>query len=107
MDAGKHVVVVFRSRLNEGVDAEYEPEAARMVELVSSMPGFLGIKTFAADDGERVSVIDFDSLEAEQAWRDHPEHLKTQQRGREEFYTGYRIQVCSLLRERTLGTDTR
>ena len=107
MDAGKHIVVVFRSRLNAGVDAEYEPEATRMVELASSMPGFCSIKTFTAEDGERVSVIEFESLAAEQAWRDHPEHRKAQARGRNEFYAGYRIQVCELMGERTYGEDPR
>ncbi len=105
-DEGR-VVVVFRSRLNEGVDSEYGPETARMVDLVSTMPGFRAIKTFTADDGERVSVIDFDSLEAERAWRDHPEHRKAQRRGREEFYAEYKIQVCALLRERAFPGGKR
>jgi len=95
------VVVVFRSRLNVGVDAEYEPEAARMEELAAAMPGFVAIKAFVADDGERASIIEFESLETEQAWRDHPEHRLAQERGRAEFYAGYRIQVCEVLRDRS------
>jgi heme-degrading monooxygenase HmoA len=105
MTQARRVVVVFRSRLNEGIEAEYEPEAARMEELASSMPGFAGIKTFTADDGERVSIVEFESLETEQAWRDHPEHRRAQQRGRSEFYAAYRIQVCVLLRERAFEGD--
>ena len=95
------VVVVFRSRLRDGITDSYEPEAARMYELATEMPGFVSFKQFTAGDGERLSLIVFDSLEHERAWRDHPEHRRAQQRGRDEFYSEYVIQVCELVRERT------
>jgi hypothetical protein len=34
------------------------------------MPGYID---YAAEDGESVSVIEFESLETLQAWREHPE----------------------------------
>jgi heme-degrading monooxygenase HmoA len=74
-----------------------------MKTLASAMPGYLGYKVFTADDGERVSIIEFESLESEQAWRDHPEHRRAQQRGRAEFYAGYRIQVCDVRQDRSFG----
>ena len=49
------------------------------------MPGFVSFKTFRADDGERVSVIEFASEEALRAWREHPEHRKAQELGRATF----------------------
>jgi len=45
-------IVVFRSYLREGVDAEYQPDAAHIHDLVVAMPGFVSVKTFVADDGE-------------------------------------------------------
>jgi len=103
MGQEQRVMVVFRSRLNDGIEEAFEPEAARMKTLASATPGFLGYKVFTADDGERVSIIEFESLESERAWRDHPEHRKAQQRGRAEFYGGYRIQVCEVLQDRCFG----
>jgi heme-degrading monooxygenase HmoA len=67
-----------------------------MLELARTMPGFVDFKSFEADDGERVSVITFDSPEAQRAWRDHPEHRAAQQIGRERFYAWYDISVCAL-----------
>ncbi|HEX4865909.1 MAG TPA: antibiotic biosynthesis monooxygenase [Acidimicrobiales bacterium] len=58
------------------------------------MPGFEGFKTFAAPDGERVSIIVFDSLEHQEAWRDDHEHRLAQRRGRQDFYAAYSISVC-------------
>jgi heme-degrading monooxygenase HmoA len=58
------------------------------------MPGFMEFKAFTANDGERVSVIVFDTLEHQAAWRDDPEHQSAQRRGRHEFYAEYSISVC-------------
>jgi heme-degrading monooxygenase HmoA len=93
------VTIVFRSRLRPDADlAELEVLGARMAELAAAMPGFVSYKDFAAADGEAVSLIEFASLETLAAWRNHPEHLQAQRRGREAFFAEYRIQVCEPLR---------
>jgi heme-degrading monooxygenase HmoA len=92
-DAGRQVVTVFRSRLRPEAGAEYEETAHRMLELARAMPGFVDFKAFVADDGERVSVITFATVEDHRAWRDHPEHRAAQKLGRERFYASYRITV--------------
>ena len=92
------IVTIFRSRLRPEPDG-YADELARMVELVHQMPGFVESKQFTADDGERVTIITFESAEAQRAWREHPLHRKAQHRGRNEFYASYRLQVCELVRE--------
>ena len=94
------VLTVFRSRLRDDAGDDYVELVTEMLELARSMPGFREFKRFAADDGERVSIIVFDSLEAQEAWRDNAEHRAAQQRGRTSFYESYRIQVCEVLRER-------
>jgi heme-degrading monooxygenase HmoA len=91
------IVGIFRSRLRP--DAEgYGETAERMDTLARSMPGFLDLKTFAAEDGERVSVFAFESLDALEAWRSHAEHLEAQRRGREHFYAEYELVVARPLR---------
>src|SRR5690606_1178765 len=53
------IVTVFRSRLKpEGRD-EYMALAPRMAELARTMPGYLSHKSFVADDGERVTIVEF------------------------------------------------
>lgn len=97
---GPAVVTVFRSRLHPSAGDEYAATAERMVALARAMPGFVEFRTYTADDGERVSIIVFDSLAAQAAWRDHPEHRAAQARGREAFYEEYEILVCELRDER-------
>jgi heme-degrading monooxygenase HmoA len=92
------VITVFRSRLRSEANEEYERWARRMNQLASSMPGFVSIKTFAAEDGERVSIVEFESEATHAAWRDHPEHREAQRLGRERFYAEFQIQICTPLR---------
>jgi len=93
------VVTVFRSRLRPDAAARgYQQLASDMESLARSMPGFVDFKSFSAPDGERVSVITFDSIAHQHAWRLHPEHVAAQQRGREDFYDEYEIAVCMRVR---------
>lgn len=92
------MVTIFRSRLRPEAGEEYERWARRMSQLASAMPGFVSLKTFAADDGERVSIIEFESEATHGAWRDHPEHREAQRLGRERFYAEFQIQICTPVR---------
>jgi heme-degrading monooxygenase HmoA len=93
------VIVVFRTRVKPHADFEkLNALNQQMVALVSRMPGFLSIKDFSAQDGEFAVIAEFDSLESVEAWKAHPDHRVAQQRGREEFFVDYRIQVCNLIR---------
>jgi heme-degrading monooxygenase HmoA len=93
------VVVLFRTRLRAETDPDYAPLADRMLALAQAIPGFVSFKHYGAPDGERISVVEFASADAARAWRDHPEHREAQRRGRSDFYSWYRLQVCDQVRE--------
>jgi heme-degrading monooxygenase HmoA len=93
------VVIAFRSRLRDDIRDVYSTHADRIYELGIAMPGYISIKDFVADDGERLALAEFDSLEHLAAWRDQPEHRDAQQAGRDRYYTEYSLQVCSVVRE--------
>ena len=95
------VVVVFRSRLKPGVEREIEALGGRMYALAARMPGFISYREYQAADGESVAIVEFESAETLQAWREHPEHRAAQAAGRERLFASYRIQVCSV--ERVYG----
>jgi heme-degrading monooxygenase HmoA len=90
--------------MREGADlAEYEARSERMNELARQMPGFISVKGYAAPDGDEVVIAPFESEEALDAWRFHPEHVATQRKGREEYreeyYESYCVQLCKTIRE--------
>jgi len=93
------IVTVFRSRLMPGVREEYVSLVDRMVELASDMPGYISHKGFFAEDGERVTIVEFESEEAQRAWRMQPEHRDAKRKAREIYYQDYSVQVCQVIRE--------
>jgi heme-degrading monooxygenase HmoA len=93
------IITVFRSRLRPGLRDEYVALVERMTELARTMPGYISHKGFFADDGERVTIVEFEHEEGMHAWRSHPEHRAAQKLGREKYYLEYSLQVCTLDRE--------
>ncbi|MDE2578959.1 MAG: antibiotic biosynthesis monooxygenase [Hyphomicrobiales bacterium] len=92
------IVTVFRSRLKDGARAEYDPLAAQMSALARAMPGYIAHKVFTAEDGERVTIVEFEDEETQRAWAMHPDHRAAQAKGRRDFYAEYSLQICEVKR---------
>jgi len=88
------VVAIFRSRVRAEHAAEYYALADEMAVIARSMPGFISWKAYTADDGERLSIHEWETSEQLAAWRTHPEHRRVQALGRERFYDEYTLYVC-------------
>jgi heme-degrading monooxygenase HmoA len=99
--AAGQVVTVFRNRLHEPNVARYAERAAEIHALAMTMPGLVDVKTFTAEDGERVTIATFADAEAQRTWREHEEHRAAQREGRDDFYDAYTLQVCETVRART------
>lgn len=92
-------VIVFRNRVRSGLQPAFDQRAAGIYELAERMPGFSSSKDFVAEDGERLSVIEFENAETLRAWREQPDHAKAQAEGRDRWFSEYTLQVCDLVRE--------
>ena len=95
------IVTVFRARLRPEHALEYSALAGDIAAQADAMPSFVSRKVFTAEDGERVTIVEFATRESHDAWAAHAPHRAAQQRGRERFYSEYKIQVCELVRERS------
>ena len=93
------IVTVFRSRVKPEAQEEYANWADRMSELARQMPGYISHKGFVAEDGERVTIVEFESEEAQRAWSAQREHVEAKKKGRSSFYSEYRIQICTVQRD--------
>jgi heme-degrading monooxygenase HmoA len=93
------VVVVFRSRVRPENAGEFYKLRDRMFALAKSMPGFISYKSYASEDGERLSLHEWDSPEHLRAWREHPEHREVQALGRERYYEEYTLYALDSPRE--------
>lgn len=94
------IVIVVRNRLAPGVQEEYGPMAMEMSELARSIPGHISHKGFVAEDGERVTIVEFESEEALHEWKVHPRHLEAKRLGFAKFYSTISYQICSVVSTR-------
>jgi heme-degrading monooxygenase HmoA len=101
------IVTVFRSRLRPGAREEYIALVDRMIELAKTMPGYISHKGFFAEDGERVTIVEFEHEEGMRAWRTNAEHRAAQKKAREIYYSEYSVQVCNVVRESKFKLDER
>ena len=95
-----HVISLFRFRMRDLTPAQrggYNSTAERLLPFASVMPGFISFRHYTSDDDEMLAVVEFASAEALAAWRDHSDHRKAQQRGRNEFYAEYEIINCTVM----------
>ena len=93
------ILTVFRSRLKDEARAEYMALATQVAALAETMPGFRSRKTFVAEDGERVILVEFEDEASQRNWSLNAQHIEAKKKGRASFYSEYTLQVCTVVRE--------
>jgi len=91
------LIVLFRSRLVDAPEG-YAEMAQEMLDSARSMPGFVDVKAFKGEDGERLTVVWWQDEDTLRAWRLHARHLVAQRLGRERWYEYYKIEVAEVIR---------
>lgn len=97
-----YTAVVFTSVRAPDDDAGYAEMARLMDELAAAQPGYLGVES--ARDGVGITVSYWVDDAAARAWKQVAEHLVAQQRGRQAWYSDYRVRVATVHRD--YGPDT-
>jgi len=94
------LVILFRSRLTASAAADGYPEMAdEMEDLARQMPGFVDVKAYKADDGERLTVVWWQDEETLKGWREQVRHRLAQRLGREKWYEYYKLEVAQVVRQ--------
>ena len=101
------VVTIFRSRLKPENQQEYYEWAGRMSALAKTMPGYVSHKSFVAEDGERVTLVEFQDDESQRVWATNLQHVEAKKKGRADFYTEYKLQICRIERESSFTAPAR
>jgi len=93
------VAVIFTSRRTAADAAGYAEAAAAMEALAAAQPGYRGIVSAREADGVGVTVSYWADEASARAWRDHPEHVRIRNAGRERWYESYEVVVASVARD--------
>lgn len=92
------IIVVFKHRPKANVTLQEDEQFMKELYLPAKhIPGFLSVSGYTAENGDRVHIEYFTTLEAVEQWQHFPEHVRMIQVGRERFYESYTAQVCNLV----------
>lgn len=91
-----YYAVIFTSHRTNG-DNGYGETAAKMVELASRQPGFIGMESARQDVGITVSY--WTGLDSIKNWKQNIEHQKAQKSGREKWYSTFKIRISKVERD--------
>ncbi|HEX6805954.1 MAG TPA: antibiotic biosynthesis monooxygenase [Terriglobales bacterium] len=93
------LIILFRSKLTDEAGEDYAAMNAEMQELVRQNPGFIDVKSYKSEDGERLTVVWWRDEESLRAWRNQVRHRLAQQAGRAKWYKYYKMEVATVGRQ--------
>ena len=96
------IYTLFFSRLRDlspDQQADYADRSQTLLQRATERyAGFVDIKSFVAEDGERLSVVRFRDEASQRKWRLDSGHVDAQSEGRSDFYQSYRVVICEEVR---------
>jgi heme-degrading monooxygenase HmoA len=98
MSVEPELAILFFSRLTDAAGEDYRRMDEELAALVRQNPGFTGVKSFTAEDGERLTIVWWRDEASLLEWRNLERHRLAQQTGRERWYLYYRMEVARIFR---------
>lgn len=92
------MVILFRSTLTDAAGDDYAEMTDAMMAHAQTFAGFVGVKSFKADDGERLTVVWWQDEATLRAWATDARHRVAQQTGRDRWYRYYKMDVAQIVR---------
>jgi heme-degrading monooxygenase HmoA len=80
---------------------EYLDLAAELKPILETIDGFISVERFESltEKGKILSLSFFRDESAVAAWRNMPQHRKTQGKGRATIFENYRLRIASVIRD--------
>ena len=100
------LVILFRSKLTDQAGEDYQAMNAELESLVRQNPGFIDVKSFKAEDGERLTVVWWRDEESLREWRQQVRHRFAQETGRKQWYQYYKMEVATIDRQSDFERST-
>ena len=95
-----YFAVIFTSQRTEN-DQGYSKMAEHMVELATTMPGFLGVESVRDSEGLGITVSYWKTENDIRNWKQNDKHLQAQKIGKSTWYSEYTLRVAKV--ERVYG----
>ena len=91
-------VVIFKSKLKKQSDKAYAYYAKNMEALVKKQKGYLGHFSYREKNGFGLTLSYWTDEQALLRWKQHKAHLEAQEKGKEQFYSAYTLEIAKITR---------
>ena len=98
---------LFRSKLTDLAGADYQAMNTELESLVRQNAGFIDVKGYTSEDGERLTVVWWRDEESLRDWRELMRHRQAQQTGRAKWYQYYEMEVANVIRTSSFARAAR
>jgi heme-degrading monooxygenase HmoA len=95
------LIILFRSKLTDQAGEDYQAMNQELEVLVRQNPGFIDAKSYKSEDGERLTVVWWKDEDSLREWRELMRHREAQNTGRQKWYQYYKLEVGSVIREKS------
>ena len=95
------IAVIFEVWPKPEHKQEYLDLAAELRPVLESIDGFISIERFESltEKGKILSLSFFRDEAAVAAWRNVPQHRKSQSKGRAKIFENYRLRIAGVIRD--------
>jgi heme-degrading monooxygenase HmoA len=95
------IAVIFEVRPKPEHRQEYLDLAAELRPILETIDGFISIERFESltEKGKILSLSFFRDEDALAAWRNVPQHRKSQAKGRASIFEDYRLRIAGVIRD--------
>ncbi|HZC94807.1 MAG TPA: antibiotic biosynthesis monooxygenase [Bradyrhizobium sp.] len=95
------IAVIFEVWPKPELKQQYLDLAAELRPILETIDGFISIERFESltEKGKILSLSFFRDEAAVAAWRNIPEHRKTQGKGRAKIFRDYRLRIAGVIRD--------
>ena len=93
---GKYYAVIFTS-VKSDENTGYAEMDDKLVELAKKERGFLGLESARNELG--ISVSYWSDLTAIKNWKHNVEHTKAREKGKELWYSAFKVRICEILND--------
>ncbi|HET9371770.1 MAG TPA: antibiotic biosynthesis monooxygenase [Vicinamibacterales bacterium] len=92
------LIILFRSKLTTAAGDDYAAMADAMLDRARAFEGFVDVKSFTAEDGERLSVVWWRDQASLTAWAADARHQGAKALGRQKWFEYYKMDVAEIVR---------
>jgi heme-degrading monooxygenase HmoA len=95
-DRSGQTAVMFISERTGNDPEGYAEAAAQMDALAAEQPGYRGVDHVGNDQAQAITISYWADEASAIAWRKHPEHAETREKGRARWYNWYMLHVAEI-----------